>query len=175
MHTICFNLERKTAEASPTYITGQQNRVGKTPIGLTTSIFFPCQIKLDCYKIMWPCFRPRAGVYLNVLRCGMRISHPIYCWASANQRADWNLLWEGIVTWCSLAYNILLSFNKCHLPLLALSHMKCQIKSEGHIMKISHSLQCKMFWPGQGGLNISAACQERCIEGKTIQKCTEKH
>lgn len=34
-------------------------------------------------------------------------------------------------------------------------------------MKISHSLQSKMFWPGQAGLGISAACQESCIEGKT--------
>lgn len=65
------------------------------------------------------------------------------------------------MTWCSLAYNILLSFSKRHLPLLAPSHLKCQIKSEGHSMKISHSLQCNMFWPGQAGLNISATCQER--------------
>lgn len=97
----------------------------------------------------------------------MRISHPIYCWISANWRAYWNLLWEAIVTWCSLASNVLLSFSKRHLPLLALSHLKCHIKSEGHNMKISHSLQGKMFWPGQAGLNISAACQERCIDCKT--------
>lgn len=74
------------------------------------------------------------------------------------------------MTWCSLAYKILLLFNKCHLPLLAPSHLKCQIKSEGHNMKICHSVQWKMFWPGQAGLNISAACQERCIEGKTQLK-----
>lgn len=50
---MCFNAEKKKmAEASPTYVAGEQIRVGKSPIGLKASYFFPCQIKLDGYKIM---------------------------------------------------------------------------------------------------------------------------
>lgn len=109
----------------------------------------------------------------------------MYCWVSANCGADWAfaaafgfgvllqgkvdvpLLWESAVAWYSLAYNILLSFGKSNLPLLASSCLKRQIKLEGHSMKISHSLQCKMFWPRQAGLNMSAACQKGFIAWKT--------
>lgn len=35
-----LNAEKKMAEASPTYVTGEQIRVGKTPIGLKASVIF---------------------------------------------------------------------------------------------------------------------------------------
>lgn len=40
--------KKKMAEASPTYVTGEQIRVGKTPIGLKASGFFsmPNKVRL---------------------------------------------------------------------------------------------------------------------------------
>lgn len=102
----------------------------------------------------------RLGSKLG-LCCHCQVWGGVLFWVAFLGRERWLFCF---VTWCSLACNIPLSLGTSKLLLLlAPSYPKCQISSAGRSMKASHSRQCEMLWPGQAGLNISAACQQRLI------------